>query len=617
MFNKFYLLGMMVFAIQYALFATNYYVNNSDLTGDVFTTAVGNNSNSGTSPGAPKATLSNLLSTYSGIITSGDLVFIDAGSYLMTDANIVLGASFNGISIIGAGSSLTFFNNNSTSVDANRWANVTGSNITLQGIYLTGYNYGLGGASTLNISGAVNLTVTDVQINENSSGGGASAIVISGGSSVNFSGGGSNCNPSGSSVAGGGVNIEGNGNIVSFTNYTLTGNAKSLQGGSGMRISGDNTTFVTITNSTVSDNVNTSAEGGAGIYISGANLTITNSCVTGNSTLNGSGPKYGGGITLARGATLNASNCHFGNNLVSNSGKGGAISINTSFTGSGTTATATFTTCSFTNNSADSEGNHIYLRVGSSNPATIIINECTFSATAQDVRQDNSGTVTVTNSGTSLTLSGTNITNNAIAPMTTATTFCPSSTVPCFSILPVELIEFSANCDDGVPVIHWTTASERNNDYFLLERLLEDETFSLITIIKGNGNSQNEITYSYTDLEARPEINYYRLSQVDFNGQRETFSVISTENCAELSETIINYSKETESLRIKSDLDQLGSLREVKLVSMVGQMLFSVRFNDSYSDKQQISLGKRLSVGTYFVRLIFNHHEETVKISVN
>lgn len=596
--------------------ATNYYINDSGLTSDVHTSSIGNNANNGTASSTPKATLSNLLSTYSGSFTSGDTIFIDAGSYF-SDANLNFDASLNGVSIIGAGSNLTFFDNNNTSVDANRWANVSGANMTIQGIFLTGYNYGFGGASTLNFSGANNLTIIDVQVNENSSGGGASAIVISGGSTIDFIGGGSNCNPFISSVAGGGVNIEGNGNIVSFTDYSITGNAKSLQGGSGMYISGDNTTLVTITNSKISNNINTSSEGGAGVYLSGANLTISGSCIEGNSTNSGIGPKYGGAITLTRGSTLTASNCNFSNNSVTNSGKGGAISINTSFSGSGSAASASLTSCNFNGNSASSEGNHIYLRVGSGNPASVVVDECTFSATSQDIRQDNSGTVTVTNSGTALSLSGTGITNNNTTPMTVANTICPSSTVPCFSLLSVELVEFYSVCENGSTIIIWTTASEVNNDYFILEKVNPDGTFTTVTTINGGGDSQNEITYSFSDPQTRDEITYYRLSQVDYDGTREVFDVISSKQCSNNDETTVHYSTETGELLLFNHNGSLENLSGISLVSMIGNQVVIDKVTLQSAGKGSVQLQKPLAAGNYLIRLTYADRAELVKLFVH
>ena len=218
-----------------------------------------------------------------------------------------------------------------------------------------------------------------------------------------------------------------------------------------------------------------------------------------------------------RGATLTISDCSFSGNSITNSGKGGAISINTSFAGSGSAASVSLNSCSFTGNSASSEGNHIYLRVGSSNPASFTIDECTFSATAQDIRQDNSGIVSIQNSGTPVT-SGTGITfTNNTPPATTPNTSCPTLVGPCYSVLPVELAGFTTECTNGSISIEWTTISERDNDYFIIERAGKGLIFESIDIISGIGNSQSIQHYSTTDNLPNSAIHYYRLIQVDKN----------------------------------------------------------------------------------------------------
>lgn len=283
-FWKFFLSTMFIVTCSWS-WSANYYVNDNSTTGDTYTSAVGNNANSGLLPSLPKASLSEIWTTYgpsgTNAITSGDTIFVDAGTYTALDANLDL--SVSGISITGAGSSLTFFDNAQTTTDANRWATITGDNITITGIYLTGYNYGFGDANVIQITGISNLVMIDVLVNENLPGGGSSAIVINGASEVDFIGGGSSCNPGAASVAGGGVNIEGNGNNVSFLNYTFATNTKDYEGGSALRIQGNATTTVTINNSIFLNNENASAEGGGAIFIAdGASVTIEGSCFNRN-----------------------------------------------------------------------------------------------------------------------------------------------------------------------------------------------------------------------------------------------------------------------------------------------------------------------------------------------
>ena len=515
-----FLMPFLLSVIQ-VCFGANYYVNDNSIAGDNFCTATGNILNSGLSPSSPKASLINLLSTHSGILTSGDVIYVDAGTY--SDVNISL--SINGISIIGAGPASTRFDNNFASSDANRLFTVTGDNIVLQGFSVTEYNCGTGGATAIQISGALNLTINNVLTDENRQGGGSSTILIDGGSSVIFNGGGSNCNSLSPSVAGGGVNVEGNGNTVTFNNYSFSNNSKDYEGGSGLYIVGNNTTTVTVNNSIFADNRNTNA--GGAIFISGSNLTVNNSCFTNNSTFSGSGPKYGGAVTVGRGATLNFTNCTFTNNSVTNSGNGGAIGINTSIAGSGTTATVNLNTCTFTGNTASSEGNHLYARVGSSNPAIFNITNCTFSTSSQDIRNDNTADINIQNSGNPNTSGTVNLINGA-TPISVASTNCPVLQGSCYAValaLPVELTSFEGSCTEGLSALKWTTATEHNNAYYTIEKSSDGSQFWVLSTVDGMLNKTTETNYSFLDMESRPGVNYYRLSQTDTDG---TISVVKT-----------------------------------------------------------------------------------------
>jgi hypothetical protein len=70
-----------------------YYLNNSSTNGNVYTTSPGSDSNTGTSPGSPKATLNNLLSTHP--IQPGDIIYVDTGTYNLT-ANPVIDSLSSG-----------------------------------------------------------------------------------------------------------------------------------------------------------------------------------------------------------------------------------------------------------------------------------------------------------------------------------------------------------------------------------------------------------------------------------------------------------------------------------------------------------------------------------------
>ena len=94
------------------------------------------------------------------------------------------------------------------------------------------------------------------------------------------------------------------------------------------------------------------------------------------------------------------------------------------------------------------------------------------------------------------------------------------------SVLPVELLFFSSRALESSIQLDWATASEENNDFFVLARSSDGVAFSELARIAGNGTSSERNTYTYLDQNPLIGANYYRLTQVDFNGQSEQFEVL-------------------------------------------------------------------------------------------
>ncbi len=97
--------------------------------------------------------------------------------------------------------------------------------------------------------------------------------------------------------------------------------------------------------------------------------------------------------------------------------------------------------------------------------------------------------------------------------------------------LPIELLSFEAECDkDGNALITWETATEINNDYFILEKSKDGKDFTEIAMIEGQGYSNRIVEYSYIDEHLFFGDNYYRLKQVDFDGTTTEYNIIHI-NC--------------------------------------------------------------------------------------
>ena len=135
----------------------DYYVNDNSTTGDAFTTAVGDNANSGKSPAAPMASLQALLNAYR--LGAGDVVHVDTGTYLLYQ-NIVLGPQHSGVRIEGPSTGVALLNRGNTNtnayaIDVQHAVGVTIDHLSITGGYV-GINVADGSQSTgLTVSNSV------------------------------------------------------------------------------------------------------------------------------------------------------------------------------------------------------------------------------------------------------------------------------------------------------------------------------------------------------------------------------------------------------------------------------------------------------------------------------
>lgn len=94
-----------------------------------------------------------------------------------------------------------------------------------------------------------------------------------------------------------------------------------------------------------------------------------------------------------------------------------------------------------------------------------------------------------------------------------------------FAVLPVEWLSFDVIAMPKYVVLNWTTASEKNNDRFEVERSIDGKIWEVIGIVKGNGTTSIPQQYSFIDENPVEGLAYYRIKQVDYDAQFE-YSII-------------------------------------------------------------------------------------------
>lgn len=92
--------------------------------------------------------------------------------------------------------------------------------------------------------------------------------------------------------------------------------------------------------------------------------------------------------------------------------------------------------------------------------------------------------------------------------------------------LPVQLLSFEGYNYKGGNKLLWKTASEINNDYFIVQKSTDTKTYTDLGIIDGNGNSNTTIEYDFIDESSTDELSYYRLKQIDFDGKYKYSKII-------------------------------------------------------------------------------------------
>ncbi len=148
--------------------------------------------------------------------------------------------------------------------------------------------------------------------------------------------------------------------------------------------------------------------------------------------------------------------------------------------------------------------------------------------------------------------------------------FCPIN-MP----LPIELSDFSLNCSGNQVEVKWTTASEKNNNYFTIERTTDGVSFERLTDIEAVGTSSQANSYSWIDNHPINGNAYYRLRQTDNDGTSKTFNIVSV-TCdeqntgdleikdASLNSTLLsfNFSTSYQGVHLIKMYDAMGNLLE-------------------------------------------------------
>ena len=110
--------------------------------------------------------------------------------------------------------------------------------------------------------------------------------------------------------------------------------------------------------------------------------------------------------------------------------------------------------------------------------------------------------------------------------------------------LPVELTSFEAKAVRTDALLTWSTASEKNNDHFAVERSFDGRTFVVVGQVAGHGSTSQAHDYRLTDFGVGARYQgtvYYRLRQVDADSTSQRSPVRTVVFTAEVAAAVALY----------------------------------------------------------------------------
>ncbi len=94
--------------------------------------------------------------------------------------------------------------------------------------------------------------------------------------------------------------------------------------------------------------------------------------------------------------------------------------------------------------------------------------------------------------------------------------------------LPITLSAFTANYvpENNTVLVNWTAATQLNNKEFVVEKTTDGINYTEVATEAGAGTTPFSMSYTANDNSPTPGITYYRLKQIDVDGNSTTFTPV-------------------------------------------------------------------------------------------
>lgn len=179
--------------------------------------------------------------------------------------------------------------------------------------------------------------------------------------------------------------------------------------------------------------------------------------------------------------------------------------------------------------------------------------------------------------------------------------------------LPVELVAFEAQLENGQVILNWQTGSESGNSHFTVERSIDGTSFDPLIEVASESPLHGKL-YSALDPAPFRGVSWYRLSQTDQDGKTTRLETVMMVNEGQTPARLTVFPNPFGETFKLSTFGLEGASMRITLTDLTGREIVSTRVDQTTDfEVYRIDPGK-LEPGVYLVTLHSKSYTESVKL---
>lgn len=171
--------------------------------------------------------------------------------------------------------------------------------------------------------------------------------------------------------------------------------------------------------------------------------------------------------------------------------------------------------------------------------------------------------------------------------------------------LPIELVNFTAELQNRKVYLYWQTASETDNDYFVVQRSVDGLIWETTDSLDGALNSSALLSYASEDPSPYLGVSYYRLKQVDVNGlfsHSETRVITNGSFYSDQNLLVITNQNDYQQNIVIYFSEPISGEAEIYIYALNGSVIAHQKFNLTDEQWVVVEVNQRLSAGIYAIK---------------